>query len=103
MEPLQDETNVNDGEKKCIANFGGYPIRGMRGYIDNMNREFSDSNFSIFWWQKEEIDQCISKYLKGAVGHINAMEMGMGKTLSSIVEGLIIKDSIRGDPQSFAP
>lgn len=103
--------------------FGGYRVRGMRGYarqrakhVHQMakpgdlhpstvgaSEEFNEFGDCAFAWQARDIAQCEKLFSCGSPGHINAMGMGTGKTIATIAECLCIRDGIFDPPNTYAP
>lgn len=110
-----DWQNHNHTSMSCHTNnhlgyqlFAGRVVRGMRGFAESiaemqgMSTDGELPDFA-FEWQKRDFEQCQTLYEAGAAGHVNATNMGMGKTITTIAECLCIRDGTFAMPMHFTP
>jgi len=85
--------------------FGQYSIRGMHGFVHGNDRatgEVSCARYALPW-QQRFVEQCLARYSAGTPGYINAIAMGLGKTIASVAAGLAILDKHVPLPRFFTP
>ena len=85
--------------------FGQHSIRGMHGFVHGNDRavgEVSRERYALPW-QQRFVERCLARYSAGTPGYINAIAMGLGKTIASVAAGLAILDRHVPLPHVFTP